>query len=233
MSEFYNSALEPLGEALIAYWRGNKSAELVHEFKTGQKKSLPVSVFFRSKEEFFITDNALEYCNGQILIVGAGTGVHALELERQGRDITAIDICPQAIQIMKERGIKNAKQQDFFQFYGKCFDTILMLGQNIGMCQTIKGIKGLLHRCEKLLKPGGQLLVNSMKEPGSENISNQRSYPGELEFRLSFEGNVGSWMHWLHIDFETLSSESLKHGWSTEKLIEDSEGGFLAKLSLL
>lgn len=233
MNESYNSALKPFGEALIAYWRGNKSAELVHEFKTGQKKSLPVSVFFRSKEEFLMTDNAFEYCRGRILIVGAGTGVHALELEKQGHDVTDIDICPQAIQIMKDRGIKEARQQDFLQFDGDYFDTIFMLGHNIGMCQTLKGIKGLLYRCEKLLSPGGQLLVNSVKEPDSDNFSNQKGYPGELEFRLSFEGNAGPWMRWLHVDFETLSSKALVDGWSTEKLLEDSDGGFLAKLRLL
>lgn len=233
MRESYNSALEPFGQALIAYWRGNQSAELIHEFKTGQKELLPVSVFFRSKGEFLMTDNALGYCRGQILVVGAGTGVHALELENQDHEVTAIDICPQAIHIMKERGIKDAKQQDFLQFDGKYFDTIFMLGHNIGMCETLKGIKGLLHRCEKLLRPGGQLLVNSVKEPDSANSSNPKGYPGELEFRLSFEGNVGPWMRWLHVDFETLSSKALEYGWSAEKLIEDSDGGFLARLSPL
>ncbi len=57
----HNSALEPFGQALLSYWRGDESAVLIHEFKTGQKKSLPVSVFFRSKGEFLMTDNALEY----------------------------------------------------------------------------------------------------------------------------------------------------------------------------
>ena len=132
-----NSALEPFGQALLAYWRGNESAALIHEFKTGQKKSLPVSVFFRSHGEFLSTENAFEYCRGQILVVGAGTGVHALELEKQGYEVTAIDICPQAVQIMKERGIKDPRQQDFLQFDGESFDTIFMLGHNIGMCDTM------------------------------------------------------------------------------------------------
>ncbi len=229
----HNSALEPFGQALLSYWRGDESAVLIHEFKTGQKKSLPVSVFFRSKGEFLMTDNALEYCRGRILVVGAGTGVHAIELENQGHEVIAIDICPQAIHIMKERGINDARQQDFLQFDGKCFDTIFMLGHNIGMCETMKGIKGLLHRCEKLLLAGGQLLVNSVKEPGLSNSPNQKGYPGELEFRLSFEGTVGPWMRWLHLYFETLSLKAIEYGWLTEKLIDDSNGGFLARLSPL
>ncbi len=230
MKESYKSPLESFGQALLAYWRGNESAVLIHEFRTGQKKSLPVSVFFRSHGEFLPTDNAFENCQGQILVVGAGTGVHVLELEKRGYEVTAIDICPQAVHIMKERGIKDARQQDFLQFDGERFDTIFMLGHNIGLCKTLKGIKGLLRRCERLLRPGGQLLVNSAKEPGSANFPNQKGYPGELEFRLSHEENVGPWMRWLHVDFETLTSHALECDWSIEKLISTEEGGFLARL---
>ncbi len=231
MMKSVTPALEPFGQALLAYWRGHKSVELIHEFKTGQKKSLPVSVFFRSHGEFLPTDNAFENCRGQILVVGAGAGVHVLELEKRGHEVTAIDICPQAVHIMKERGIKDARQQDFMQFEGERFDTLFMLGHNIGMCETLKGIKGLLRRCEMLLRPGGQLLVNSVKEPGSANAPSQKGYPGELEFRLSHEGNVGPWMSWLHVDLKTLTSHALECGWSAKKLIETEEGGFLARLT--
>lgn len=231
MKKNCQSPLEPFGQALLAYWQGDKSAVLIHEFKNGRKKSLPVSVFFRSHEGFMATDNAFENCRGQILVVGAGTGVHALELEKRGFEVTAIDICPQAVHIMRERGIRDVRQQDFFQFYGERFDTIFMLGHNIGMCETLKGIKRLLGRCEKLLHPGGRLLVNSVREPGPADSPNQKGYPGELEFRLSHEGKAGPWMRWLHVDFKTLSSLATECGWSAEKLISAEEGGYLARLN--
>lgn len=230
MKESSHSALGPFGQALLAYWRGNESTTLIHEFKTGQKKSLPVSVFFRTPSEFFSTENAFVYCRGRILVVGAGTGVHALELEKQGYEVTAIDICPQAVQIMKERGIKDARQKDFLQFVGESYDTIFMLGQNIGMCETLKGMKGLLNRCKKLLRPNGQLLVNSVDESESHDTPTQQRYPGELEFRLCYEGDIGPWMRWLHVDFDTLKLHALKCGWSTDNLIDTEEGAFLARL---
>ncbi len=230
MKESSHSALGPFGQALLAYWRGDESTTITHEFKTGQKKSLPVSVFFRTPSEFFPTENGFVYCRGRILVVGAGTGVHALELENQGYEVTAIDICPQAVQIMKERGIKDVRQQDFLQFVGETYDTILMLGQNIGMCETLKGIKGLLNRCRKLLRPNGQLLVNSVDESESLSAPTQQRYPGELEFRLCHKGNIGPWMHWLHVDFDTLKLHALKCGWFAEKLIDTEESAFLARL---
>lgn len=231
MRKYYNLPLEPLGDALLDYWQGNESAVLVLEFETGLKKSLPVSEFFRSQNNYFPTEKALEYCRGHILVVGAGTGVHALELEKRGYEVTAIDICPQAVHIMRVRGAKDARQQDFFSFDGERFDTIIMLGHNIGMCETLKGIRGLLRRCERLLRPDGQLLVNSVKEPGSAHCSSRKGYPGELEFRLSHEGKVGPWMRWLHVDFETLTSHVLECGWSIVKLIGTEESGYLARLN--
>jgi 2-polyprenyl-3-methyl-5-hydroxy-6-metoxy-1,4-benzoquinol methylase len=225
------SALDPFGQALLAYWRGNKSTLLIHEFKSGRKLSLPVSVFFRSVKDFFPTENALVYCQGRILVVGAGTGIHALELERQGHEVTSIEVCPQAVLIMKERGVKDIRQCNFFEFEGELYDTILMLGHNIGICETVDGIKKLLQKCKSLLSPGGQLLVNSVDESVSLEAANHLGYSGELEFRLCHEGNVGPWMRWLHVDFDTLSSKALEYGWSTEKLIGTEEGGFLARLN--
>ncbi len=231
MKEKNFSALDHFGQALLAYWQGNKSAQLVHEFKSGRKRSLPASVFFRSSKDFFPTENAFEYCKGRILVVGAGTGVHALELERQGHEVTAIEVCPQAVQIMKEREIQDVRQQDFFQFEGELYDTILMLGHNIGICETVDGIKKLLHRCELLLNPNGQLLVNSVDASVSSEAEDHQGYPGELEFRLSFEGDFGPWMRWLHVDIDTLSSQAFEYGWSTEKLVFDEDGEFLARLT--
>ena len=225
-----SSALEPFGRALLSCWRGNKTATLIQEYRTGQKKSLPVSVFFRTHNDFFPTENAFGYCRGRILVVGAGTGIHALELEKRGYEVTAIDICPQAVQIMRERGIKDVRQQDFQTFGGETYDTILMLGQNIGMCETLIGINGLLQRCEMLLRPDGRLLLNSFGEPDDPDAPNRLHYPGELEFRLCYDGTIGPWMRWLHVDVDTLRLHALECGWSTEKLIGTEDGYFLAGL---
>lgn len=222
--------LEPFGQALLAFWHGNQSATLTHEYRTGQKKSLPVSEFFRTCNDLYPTEKAFGYCRGRILVVGAGTGVHALELDKQGYEVTAIDICPQAVQIMRERGIKEVRHQDFLSFAGETYDTILMLGHNIGLCETLDGIKEVLQRCEILLRPGGQLIVNSVSESENPDAPNHVGYPGELEFRLCHDGNLGPWMRWLHVDFDTLALHAMECGWSTKKLIDTEEGFFLARL---
>jgi hypothetical protein len=134
---------------------------------------------------------------------------------------------------MKERGVKDIRHCDFFKFSGELYETILMLGHNIGICETVGRINVVLQRCKSLLVPGGQLLVNSIDESASTDVKNHYEYPGEQEFRLSYEGNFGPWMRWLHIDFKTLSIKARECGWSIERLVGTKEGEFLAKLNPL
>ncbi len=231
MRESYKLPLEPFGQALLSYWRGNESAVLIHEFKTGKKNRCRFPYFSALMENFYRLTMLLIIAGVKFWFLGQELGVHALEPEKRGYEVTAIDICPQALHIMKERGIKDARQQNFLHFEGERFDTVFMLGHNIGICETLKGIKGLLRKCERLLRSDGQLLPSSVKEPESAIFPDRKGYPGEQEFRLSFEGNVGPWMHWLHVDFDTLAPHVLECGWSVEKLINTEEGGFLARLN--
>lgn len=231
MNDHIFSALDPFGRALVSYWQGNQSARLIHEYDTGTKISIPVSVFFRSGKDFFPTENVLEYCRDRILAVGAGTGVHALELEQMGYAVTAVDVNSHAVQIMQERGVRDVRHSDFFAFSGETYDTILMLGHNIGICGTIDRLSMLLQKCKSLLKKNGQLLVNSVDESNSHDASDRQGYAGDLKFRLSYEGVSGPWMHWLHVDFDTLSLHADKCGWLAEKLIETEKGEYFARLT--
>jgi 2-polyprenyl-3-methyl-5-hydroxy-6-metoxy-1,4-benzoquinol methylase len=170
------SALDPLGKALLAYWRGDESTQITQEYRSGRKKLIPASVFFRNIENFYPTEDVFSYCHGRILVVGAGTGVHVLELELQGYEVTAVEVNPQAVQIMKERGVKDIRHCDFFEFSGELYETILMLGHNIGICETVDRIKILLQRCKSLLVPYGQLLVNSVDESVSSDVKKHNGY---------------------------------------------------------
>jgi len=226
-------ALKPLGIALMAYWNGANSCQILQEYKSGDKKYIPVSVFFRAKEDFYSTEHVLNHCHGRILVVGAGTGVHALELEKLGYQTTSLEINDQAVQIMKERGVKDVRHCDFFEFHCDPYDTILMLGHNIGICEKIKQLNTLFTKCKTLLTPTGQLLANSINESKNHNSSEKLNYIGEQEFHLSFAGYTGPWMKWLHIDFETLSRKARENSWTTEKIIETNSGEYLSRLQPL
>jgi len=106
-----------------------------------------------------------------------------------------------------------------------------MLGQNIGIAETVDGLSRLFRKCEILLRPHGQMLANSVDESYRCGAAMpQEGYPGELEFRLCHEDRCGPWMRWLHVDYETLSARAGECGWSIKKLADSGEGAFLARL---
>ena len=222
-------ALDPFGRALMAHWQGDRSAVLHHEFRSGRTVDLPVSLFFRGQKEFYPTEMMLDQCQGRVLVIGAGTGVHAIPLIQAGHEVTALEVCPQAVEILRARGIDDVRSTDFFQFRGSTYDTLLMLGHNIGICGTLDRIPQLLTQCRALLNPGGQLLVNSVDESGAADADNQ-GYPGELEFRLTFDGITGPWMPWLHLGYNTLAGYAQKCGWTAQRLVAEETGEFLARL---
>ena len=140
-------AMEPFGMALLAYFEGDTTAELIIRRDDGEERPLPVSLFFRDPSEFTPIDNAaMDHCIGHVLDVGAGTGLHGLVLQRKGLPVTAIDISPHAVNIMKQRGLMDVHCADIFEFQGGRFDTVLMMGHGIGMVETIAGLDRFLAR---------------------------------------------------------------------------------------
>ena len=97
----------PHGRALRDFFAGEREASLVVHSSLGEHEELPVAVFFRAPEDFFLFERAaLLECRGRVLDVGAGTGVHALYLQDQGFEVCAIDVLPEAVEIMRSAGVR-------------------------------------------------------------------------------------------------------------------------------
>lgn len=235
-------AMSPFGAALEAYERGDTNAELLVRRDDGVIGRLPVSHFFRESADFSRIDcEALGRCHGRVLDAGAGTGVHTLELQRRGFMVTAIDICPQAVEVMRRRGVREAVCGDLFSFGKERFDTILLMGHGIGMTENIAGLDRFLRYAHILLTPGGQILLES-NDPGitddprnlEYHAANQRAgrYIGEVRMRFEFRGDAGPYCGWLHADPETLCTHAEAAGWSHSIIVRETSGDYLARLTL-
>lgn len=233
-------AMELHGIALMDYFNGDKSATLTIRRDDGHESPLPVHVFFREPSEFTPTAKAaIENCRGHILDVGAGTGLHSLALQQEGFAVTAIDISQQAVQIMTQRGVKDAHCADIFEFSQGQFDTILMLGHGIGMVETIAGLDRFLTHAHKLLSANGQILLDSMDvriTDDQKNLdyleANRKAgrYIGEIRMRFEYRGRTGPFCGWLHVDAETIRERADEQGWNCEIIIQD-RADYLARLT--
>src|SRR5512135_3758046 len=97
-------AMKPYGLSLLDYHEGNQSAAVEIVRDDGLVTLLPASTFFRPAQEYEIERTALELARGRVLDVGAGTGLHSMFLQEKGLKVCAIDMSPEAIQVMQDRG---------------------------------------------------------------------------------------------------------------------------------
>lgn len=104
----------------------------------------PVSFFFRDDIEFLsLEEVTLDLCRGHVLDIGAGVGAHSLALQNRGLKVCALDISPQACEIMKKRGVHDVCCMDIFDFNKQPFDTVLFLGNAIGVVKNLAGLSTL------------------------------------------------------------------------------------------
>lgn len=236
----------PHGQALLDYFHGDHSAQVIVHEEGGETEFVAVRVFFRGPSEFSaLEEAALDLCRGRILDAGAGTGCHALVLQELGLSVCAVDIAPEAVEIMRLRGVRDARLADLFRFQGGPFDTILMMMNGIGVVGTLAGLDRFLGDGPRLLAPEGQLLFDSYDpRPGdaagdespaigpptaAQGASGQ--YLGEMRFRLEYQGRRGPALGWLFVDPEMLDRHGERAGWRCEVIWQEEEGHYLARLT--
>ncbi len=235
-------AMDPYGLAMQAFVDGDANAQLIIRRDDGHEMPIPVAYFFRDpRAESPIDRTALESCSGHVLDVGAGSGLHSLVLQERGLPVTAIDVSPQAVEIMRKRGVGEARCADVFDFTGGPFDTVLMMCHGVGIAETIAGLDRFLSRARDLLADDGCILLDSLDARVSNNPRNVAyldanrnagRYFGEIRTQCEFRGLAGPYYDWLHADPETLTERAEVSGWRCEIIRREETGDYLAKLVL-
>jgi SAM-dependent methyltransferase len=220
----------PHGAALRDFLAGCLDAEVIVRGEDGEEERTPARVFFRSPEELAALDEAaLALCRGRVLDVGAGAGCHSLPLQTRGLAVTALDVAPEAVEVMRRRGVLDARCGDVFTFTGEPFDTLLILMNGIGLVGTLAGLDRFLRDVPRLLASGGQILLDSF-DPGPPDAEAPGKYAGEMRFQLEYRGVCGALYAFVFLDFETLRRHAEMAGWRCESIWQEDEGHYLARL---
>ncbi len=231
---------DPFGAAIHDYLKNGKAPDIRVDSNYTEDESIPVAWFFRTLKEMpRIEKKAIDLCNGEILDVGAAAGCHALVLQEQGKNVTALEKSELAVEVMKIRGIRNVILADIFEYKEKRYDTILLLMNGTGIGGTLSGLKKLFLHLKKLLKPGGQLLIDSSdikylfeEEDGSYWVDlSSNQYYGEMEYEVKYKRHRSTF-DWLFTDFENLQKTAREAGLSCELAIRGDHSDYLAKLHI-
>lgn len=229
---------DALGRAYLSYLQGNKNAEFILHSSDFDPDTIAISHFFRTFDDMpELEQIAILECKGAILDVGAGSGTHSLELQKKGFKITAIDISPRAVDVMKQRGVAEAQLQDFFTISEGKYDTILFLMNGIGLIQTTDNFPKFFRKIDDVLAEGGQVLLDSSdlrylyeNEDGSFDIPLNDSYYGQVDFKVEFENYISEPFNWVYIDFDTLRYYAQKSGYVCECIAVGEHYDYLARL---
>jgi SAM-dependent methyltransferase len=100
---------------------------------------------------------AMRFVRGRVLDVGCGGGRACPRLQERGLQVVGVDASPGAIAVCRRRGVCDARVlaiDDLDESLGR-FDTILMLGQNLGML----GSRRLLRALGRLATARGRIVA--------------------------------------------------------------------------
>ena len=224
-----------------AYHRGQRDAVIV-VYDDCERDEAPLSYFFREPDQFPpLEQKALECCRGRVLDVGAGSGCHSLALQALGFEVTAIEILPGLVEILRDRGVRDVRTATWMDLEAEPFDTVLMMMNGLGLAETLNGLRRFLREARRLVRPDGQVLADStdvrvrMDPEAARTGVLERAdgrYIGELHFQLEFLGRKGPTFGQLYVDADTLDRYTRSEGWSCDILREPDEyGNYLARLS--
>lgn len=232
---------DPMGAAIYDYFKTGRAAKLRVLSSMFDEDEIPAKHLLRTYSQMSDLEKcALKAASGRILDVGAGSGCHSLALQNIGKDVTAIDISPLSVEVMKERGVKKAALENLFSpmFEGP-FDTVLMLMNGSGIIGKIERLPAFFQRMKQILSPEGQILMDSSdliylyeEEDGSVEIDLAGDYYGEVDYQMQYKDIKGEPFDWLYIDPETLSMHAEAAGFQTEILYRGDSYDYLASIRI-
>jgi SAM-dependent methyltransferase len=232
---------DPIGKALVDYLCTGEDTPISVKLDIADEDELLPSYFFRNYEQCpELEQVALQQARGKVLDVGAGAGSHSLYLQQQGVDVTAIDVSPNSVEVMKDRGLSKVELINFYDVSEGAFDTLLFLMNGIGLVQTLDGFDALFAHVRKLLAPNGQILLDSSdliymfeEEDGSYLIDMSDNYHGEVVFDLSYKDIKAESFNWLYVSEELLIDAAKKNGFDCEIIMSGPHYDYLARLTTL
>ena len=232
---------DPMGAAIYDYHKNIRTGTLVVRSSMFEDDEIPVEQLFRSFDDMpELEQIALELAAGRILDVGAGSGCHSVALMEMGKSVTAVDISPLSVEVMKDRGV-DARLVNFHDAgFTERFDTVLILMNGTGIIGSLDNMPAFFDRIRSLLLPGGSLLIDSSdlrylyeEEDGSFMIDLSDEYYGLLDYQMSYKDVNGERFDWLYVDFDTLAYHAEENGFKAEIIAEGEHYDYLARLTCI
>jgi SAM-dependent methyltransferase len=231
---------DAFGRVLLAYLDGRHRAATVVERDDGFMESESPAAYFDGFRRWFAVERqALRYVRGRVLDVGVGAGRVALELQRRGHPVVAIDVSPLVARVARRRGVRNVKVLALEELDGSLgrFDTVVMFMNNFGLFGSEAKAKRLLRRLHGLTSDRGRIVATSSdftKNPSPDHRPYRRRnkargrMPGQIRFRLRYRRHATPWFDYLFVSPRELERLLRGTGWRAGRFIHHEEDNLYA-----
>ena len=144
---------DPMGWAIADYYRNGVAGRLRVFSSMFDEDEMPVDELFRTLDDMpEVERTAIALARGKVLDVGAGSGCHSLALQEKGLIVTAVEISPRSVDVMKKRGVADARLINLYdKELAEKFDTILMLMNGTGIIGRLSNMTTFFARIDELL----------------------------------------------------------------------------------
>lgn len=232
------------GQLLKAYFDGADVTEIVE-----RDDGFITSSSMGPKTYFSDFDNwcghireAIPNVKGRVLDIGCGAGRFSLYLQSKRLDVTGLDNSEQALQVCRQRGLKNVVGKSIDEIDEKMgkFDTFLMMGNNFGLFGSYNNAKTLLKRFHSMSNNDAIIIAESMNPYGTRNKTHL-----EYHKRNRKKGRMGGQIRLRvrHLEFKTpyfdyllASPDEMKDilkntGWRLDRIYGDENGSYVALIN--
>jgi SAM-dependent methyltransferase len=178
---------------------------------------------------------AMRLVRGRVLDLGCGAGRVGLHLQSRGYDVVGIDVSPLAVEIAKKRGLADARlgTLDSAVHADERFDTILLLGNNLGLLAGEKQARRLLRKLVRVVTGRGRILAGSYDpyEHASEfarryqERNRTRGRMGGVErLRVRYRQYATPWYDVLFASRAEVTQLAEGTGWMARRFVGEGDG---------
>jgi SAM-dependent methyltransferase len=233
---------DAFGHEILDHHEGKPALEIVERDDGYVSASSGPRLYFAPYEEWWKCESkAMSHVRGRVLDVGYGAGRHALYLQERGHDVLGIDLSPLAVQVSRERGVKDARVLPLSQVGSKLgtFDTILMLGNNFALFGTPGRARRMLRRFHRITLATGRVVAQT-RDPYRTSDPDHLEYhernrrrgrmPGQARIRILYRRYRTPWFDFLMVSQDEMKTLLEGTGWNIERIIDETDGIYVAIL---
>lgn len=219
------------GHELLDHLEGRGGYEIVERDDGLIDTSVGPELYFAPYTEWSeVTKAAVAEARGRVLDVGCGAGRACLYLQERGHEVTGIDTSPLAVEVCRRRGVRDVRLLSITQVTRRVgeWDTVLMLGNNLGLLGGVRRGRWLLRRLHGATSPRARIVGESVDPYDTDDPAHLAYHArnrergrlgGQVRIRVRYRAHVGRWFDYLLLPPEELRELVDGTGWVLSEVI--------------